>query len=137
MGTKTRFSATFVLIPKVVSGLGIFLSGLVLLGWMFDLPILQSILPGQPQMVPLTAISFVLTSLSLGSLKRFQNFSALCAVAVILIAVLTISEYVSGLDLGFDRLLFTQRLQISGKSFPGRPSPHTAIDLLLIGSALL
>jgi signal transduction histidine kinase len=135
--TQIHFATSFALVPVAVSGLGILVSSLVLLGWTLNLPVLQSILPGQPQMVPLTAISFVLTSLSIGSLKKFQYFSALCAVAVILIAVLTISEYVSGLDLGFDKLLFTQRLEISGKSFPGRPSPHTAIDLLLIAAALL
>src|SRR5215510_4976445 len=92
--TQIHFATSFALVPIAVSGLGILVSSLVLLGWTLNLPILQSILPGQPQMVPLTAISFVLTSLSMGSLKKFQKFSALCAIAVILIAVLTISEYI-------------------------------------------
>jgi signal transduction histidine kinase len=137
MGAKTRFSATLVLIPKVVSGLGIFVSSLVLLGWTFNLPLLQSILPGQPQMVPLTAVSFILASVSLGTLKNRRVVSVLCALAVILIAVLIISEYISRFDLGLDRLLFSRRLEVTERSFPGRPSPHTAIDLLLIGTALL
>ena len=130
----------FVIIPKAVSGLSLLISSLVLLGWTFDLPILQSILPGQPQMVPLTAVAFILTSLSLGTLKnkrRFTVVSSICALAVISISVLTISEYLARIDLGFDKLLFSQPLQSTGQSFPGRPSPHTAIDFLLIGSALL
>jgi signal transduction histidine kinase len=110
-------------------------SGLVLLGWTLNLPILQSILPGQPQMVPLTAVAFILASLSLATKPKVV--SGICALAVILIAVLTLSEYVSGLNLGFDTLLFSQRFQTIDRTFPGRPSPHTAIDLLLIGSALL
>ena len=130
----------FVLIPKVVSGVAVFVSSLVLLGWTLNLPLLQSIVPGQPQMVPLTAISFILASASLATLKKKRRLaivSVLCALAVILIAVLIISEYLGKLDLGLDTLLFSRRLEISDRSFPGRPSPHTAIDLLLIGSALL
>jgi len=130
----------FVLIPKVASSSGIFVSSLVLLGWTLNLPLLQSIVPGQPQMVPLTAISFILASVSLATLKskrRLAVVSVLCALAVILIAALIISEYLGKLDLGFDTLLFSRRLEVSDRSFPGRPSPHTAIDLLLIGSALL
>ncbi|HJP91142.1 MAG TPA: sensor histidine kinase [Pyrinomonadaceae bacterium] len=133
-------SVLFVLIPKVVSGVAVFVSSLVLLGWTLNLPLLQSIVPGQPQMVPLTAISFILASASLATLKKKRRLaivSVLCALAVILIAVLIISEYLGKLDLGLDTLLFSRRLEISDRSFPGRPSPHTAIDLLLIGSALL
>jgi signal transduction histidine kinase len=134
---QLHLSAPFAFIPKAVSGLGILISGLVLLGWTFNVPILQSILPGQPQMVPLTAVTFILASVSLGMLKRRTVVSALCALAVILIALLIISEYIGRLDLGFDRIIFSNQLASTDQSFPGRPSPHTAIDLLLIGSALL
>jgi len=134
---QTHFAALFVLIPRVVSSLGIFVSSLVLLGWTLDVPLLQSILPGQPQMVPLTAVNFILASVSLATLKNKRVVSVLCALAVILIAVLILSEYLGRFDLGLDRLLFSRSLEITDRSFPGRPSPHTAIDLLLIGSALL
>ena len=135
---QVYFVTPFVLIPKLASGLGIVVSSLVLLGWTLNLPILRSILPGQPQMVPHTAVAFILASVSLITLRnerRLTILSAPCALAVVLIAGLTISEYVAGLDLGFDRLLFSQRLQIT--DFPGRPSPHTAVSFLLIGGALL
>src|SRR5215510_13376987 len=140
---QIRFTAPFVLIPRVAGGLGIFVSSVVLLGWTFNLPILRSILPGQPQMVPHTAVAFVLASLSLASLlnkrktERFSVTSGVCALAVIMIAIITIGEYAARLDFGFDRLLFSRQLQAIDRSFPGRPSPHTAIDLLLVGCALL
>ena len=127
----------FARIPKAASGLGILVSSLVFFGWTFNLPILRSILPGQPHMVPHTAVAFILASLSLVTLKNKRKFSVLCALAVVVISVLIISEYITGLDLGFDQLLFSQRLQVIDNSFPGRPSPHTAIDFLLIGTALL
>jgi signal transduction histidine kinase len=130
----------FTIIPRAVSSLGIVVSSLVLLGWTFNQPILQSILPGQPQMVPLTAVAFILASVSLGTLnnkRRFAVVSGICALVVILIAVLLISEYIGRFDFGFDKLLFSRQLTDIDQSFPGRPSPHTALALLLIGSALL
>lgn len=134
---NTPFSTLFVLIPTAASSLGILVPSLVLLGWTFNFPVLRSIFPGQPQMVPHTAVAFILASISLVTLKRFPIVSHLSALAVVLIAVLILSEYVGRLDLGFDRLLFGQQLQSAERSFPGRPSPHTAIDLLLVGVALL
>ena len=128
---------SFVFIPKVVSGLGVVISSLVLLGWTFDVPILQSILPGQPQMVPLTAVTFILASVSLGLLKSRAVVSGICALAVLVIALLIIGEYIGRFDLGFDKIIFSHQLASGDQSFPGRPSPHTAIDLLFIGSALL
>jgi signal transduction histidine kinase len=122
---KPNTHAPFMLIPIAASGLGILVSSLVLLGWTFNLPVLRSVLPGQPQMVPLTAVAFILTSLSLATLTRrwkVSLVSMLFALAVIVIAVITLTEYASGLDLRFDSL---------------RPSPHTATDLLLVGFALL
>jgi len=135
---QTHFVAPFAVIPKGASGFAILVSSLVLLGWTFNLPLLRSIVPGQPQMVPHTAVAFILASFSLATLRNKQRFavvSALCALAVIVISVLTLSEYAAGLDLGFDRLLFSKKLDDA--SFPGRPSPHTAVDFLLIGTALL
>ena len=132
-----RWDSPFVFIPRVASGLGITVSSLVLLGWTLDVPLLQSILPGQPQMVPLTAVLFILASVSLATLKNKRVVCLLCALAVILVAVLIITEYIGRFDPGLDRLLFSRRLQVTDQSFPGRPSPHTAIDLLLIGIALL
>ncbi|HMG73594.1 MAG TPA: ATP-binding protein [Pyrinomonadaceae bacterium] len=133
----------FQLIPPVVSGLGVGVSCLVLAGWAFDLSALRSVIPGQPQMVPNTAISFILASVSLWMLWRAKrnegsSFVAwICAFAVILIGLLTIGEYLIRTDLGLDRLLFRQKLSATGMSFPGRPSPHTAFNFLLIGFALL
>jgi len=137
LSEQLHFYAPFAFIPKAVSGLGVFISSLVLLGWTFDVPILQSILPGQPQMVPLTAVNFILASVSLGMLKSRAVVSGLCALVVHVIALLIIGEYIGRFDLGFDKIIFSHQLASGDQSFPGRPSPHTAIDLLFIGSALL
>jgi signal transduction histidine kinase len=131
------------LIPPAASGVGVFVSCLVLAGWAFSLSALRSVIPGQPQMVPNTAVTFILVSVSLWMLWREKNSQRvslvtwISALAVILIGLLTLLEYISGANLGFDRLLFRERLEAAGSSFPGRPSPHTALNFLIIGFALL
>jgi signal transduction histidine kinase len=140
---QISLNAPFRHIPQAASGLGIFVSCLVLLGWAFDLPTLRSIIPGQPQMVPNTAATFILASVSLSVLwrqkksRRGSITAWVCALAVILIGSLTVAEYLTGTNLGFDNWLFRERLLVSATSFPGRPSPHTAFNFLLIGFALL
>jgi signal transduction histidine kinase len=136
-------TAPFKFIPQAAGGVGILVSCLVLIGWTFNLMALRSILPGQPQMVPNTALTFILASVALWMLwreKKSQRARAVpwvCALAVIFIGLLTLGEYLTGADFGFDGLLFRERLSITGTSFPGRPSPHTALSFLLIGAALL
>src|SRR6266404_6078129 len=136
-------TSLFRLIPPAASGFGVCVSCLVLTGWAFSLSALRSVIPGQPQMVPNTAITFILASVSLWMLwkkKESQRATAvtwICYLGVILIGSLTLAEYLIGADLGFDNILFRERLNVTATSFPGRPSPHTSFNFLLTGLALL
>jgi len=58
-----------------------------------------------------------------------------CILAVLLIAGLTLCEYVFHRDLGVDTLIFQQRTIDSDS--PVRPAPISAATLVLVGSALL
>lgn len=130
-------------VPEVATALGVTVSCLVLAGWALDIATLKNVLPGQPQMVPNTALGFILSSVSLWLLRagpsaaRPRRAARVCAVFVALMSLLTLGEYASGLDLGIDRLLFRGSLVGGGASYPGRPSPHTALCFLFAGSALL
>ncbi|HVF43039.1 MAG TPA: sensor histidine kinase [Pyrinomonadaceae bacterium] len=122
---------------------GVIVPCLVLAGWTFGVATLKNVLPGQPDMVPNTALAFLLTSASLWLLRseaaarRARLFARACACGAALVGALTLAEYLSGLDLRIDTLLFGESLSTAGASFPGRPSPHTALCFLLVGSALL
>src|SRR2546421_11671345 len=61
------------LIPAAASALGIGVSCLVLTGWAMNLSALRSVVPGQPQMVPNTAITFILASVSVWMLWRGER----------------------------------------------------------------
>src|ERR1700749_718945 len=121
---------------------GVIVPCLVLAGWTFGVATLKNVLPGQPDMVPNTALAFILTSASLWLLRsedatrRAHIFALLCPCPAGLAGLLTLAEYVSGLDLRIDTLLFGASLrEAADASFPGRPSPPTALRFLLLGSA--
>jgi signal transduction histidine kinase len=140
---RIRLIAAFRFIPQAASLLGLFVACLVLIGWTLDLIALRSILPSQPQMVPNTALTFVLASVTLWMTWRGKNsqrtsvVAVVCALSVIVIGSLILGEYLTGTDLELDTLLFRHRLQVNETSFPGRPSPHTSLNFFFVGSALL
>jgi signal transduction histidine kinase len=130
-------------VPRAATAVGVFVPCLVLLGWATGFTALRNVLPGQPQMVPNTALAFILTSVSLWLLRtedaaaRWRRHARACAGAVALMGLLILGEYLSGLNLKVDTLLFSDSLRDAAATFPGRPSPHTAFSFLLAGAALL
>jgi signal transduction histidine kinase len=94
-------------------------------------------------MVPNTALGFIMAGLSVLMLWRARETRRstflfwICAVVVVLIGSITLVEYLTNLNSRFDSLLFPAALQKTQESFPGRPSPHTALSFLLIGAALI
>ena len=90
-----------------------------------------------------TAFCFVLcgTALLVGYLSRPRAWKKTCslvlAVLVVLIAGVTLFEYVTGLSLGLDQLLLPRLPASIGTSNPGRMSPNSAVAFLLFGAALI
>lgn len=139
----SRFNSLFRSFARVGSFVVVFIGCLVLLGWSFDIAILKSVLPGTVTMKANTAVGFLLASaslwLALSDLtdRRIRSLKQACAVVVTLIGLLTLFQYLSGLDLGIDQLLFQEPAGTVSTSNPGRMSPNTALNFLLIGLGLL
>jgi signal transduction histidine kinase len=114
----------------------------VLVGWLFDIPSLKSVLPGFVTMKANTAVGFVLAGLSLallGCAARsvwVRQLSRVCACATALLGILTLSQYLFGMDFGIDQLLFREAAGAVGTLSLGRMAPMTAINFLLLGCAL-
>ena len=112
----------------------------VLLGWIFDIPTLKSILPMWVTMKANTAIGFILSGGALWQLSHFTprstRYAQFCAVFVLSIGLLTLIEYGFGLDFGIDQLLFKETGTAIATSAPGRMAVNTALNFLLLGSAL-
>jgi PAS domain S-box-containing protein len=122
----------------------------VILGWIFDLQILKSILPGLVTMKANTAVCFILGGFSLfiqqsrraklTARKSQKNHKYLIwgsSFLIILISLLTLVQYSFNLDLGIDQLLFKESYTLTIPGTPGRMAPNTAGAFLLLGTALL
>ena len=119
------------------------LGALALVGWALGVPFLTRIRADAPTMKVNTALSFVAAGLSLWLLRAEsavgsrRTAGVTCAAFVFGFGALTFAEYCGSLDLGIDRLLALSVEQGAGSLHPGRMSPMTAINLMLVGLALL
>jgi PAS domain S-box-containing protein len=128
---------------KAGSATVIVLGLLVLVGWALDIEILKRAFPGLASMKANTAIAFILSGTALWLLQadqvgpRTRPIARACAFIVVLIGALTLIEYQFGWDVGIDQLLFREPSGTSDDSYPGRMSPASALNFILIGCALL
>ena len=127
----------------MMSLLGTAIAGLTLLGWVLDIEILKQWIPGSVGMNPLTAMTFLLANTTLWlqlseAKKRYtwrQNLLIpTFALATALIGLIKLFQYGFDIQIGIDRLLFSQSVsQNPGYSL----SPNTAFGFILSGLALL
>src|SRR3954471_23660329 len=86
------------------------LGGAVLFGWLVHVPALISLTPRFAPMKPNTALGFLCTGAALWSLQApavsARRIGRKLSWGVLLLGVLTLVEYVSGWDPGFDRLFY-------------------------------
>ena len=101
----------------------ILIGGLVLVGWLFDIEILKSIIPGMIAMNPGgTAVAFLLAGVSLwiqcgaGRLVRRRAVGMACAGGVVLWALLRLGGYLLAWDGGPDQFLFRAKLALEDRA---------------------
>lgn len=131
------------------SSIAVILIGtLVILGWVFDISLLKSILPGLPLMKVNTAGCFILAGSSLWlwhQLGKRQNLKSRViqvlifnfALLLILTASLTLIEHRFNLNLGIDQLLMQQPEPLGSLAAPGRIAANSAGAFWVIGAAFL
>jgi signal transduction histidine kinase/HPt (histidine-containing phosphotransfer) domain-containing protein/ActR/RegA family two-component response regulator len=113
---------------------------IVLAGWVFDLPLLKSVLLGAVEMKANTAVGLVLAGCALFILAdrpspRLQRLAQALALVVGALGLATLAEYLLGWQLGIDELLFRDTAS-SYNVFRGRMSPYSAVAFAAIGLAL-
>lgn len=122
-----------------VVGIGL----LVLYGWAFHVERLKSFLPGLVTMKANTAAGLALSGISLwlilpgASSRPRGHIARFLAFLVALIGAATLSQYLFGVDLRIDQLLFNDPRGSLGTSSPGRPAPMTAMAFVVVGMALM
>jgi signal transduction histidine kinase/ActR/RegA family two-component response regulator len=127
-------------IARVGAVLLLLLGVLVLLGWLWNIESLTTIFPGRIAMKPNAAVGFLFLGLALFLLTRSsktrsaQLWCAASAAVVVLVGLLTLSEYLFHIDLGIDQLLFKDLLQFP---YPGRMAHVTAFNFCIAGLSVL
>ena len=117
------------------------LSLTAMLGWLIGERALRSITDGHADMKANTAVALTLAAIALliqasgASGPRMRRLSLVLAVTVAAISLVTLLEWLTGLDLGIDQLLFGDVARV-GAGHPGRMAPGSAIALLLIGNSI-
>lgn len=128
--------------------LGVILIGAIAwIGWLLDIAVLQSIIPGLVRIKVNTATGLILSGAALwwwhrhsqekviSTQLKFRLYASLCSIVVILICVLTLAQFIFNVDLGIDQLLFRDTYTIDAP--PGRMSPLSAFCFMLAGIGLL
>lgn len=113
----------------------------VIFGWIFNIELLKSVLPGLVSMKANTALGFIAGGGALwcwhqASQETHYLWAKIGAGIVFLFGLLTLFQYGSGWDLGIDQLFFKEAATAVGTSAPGRMAPNTALNFLLLGVAL-
>ncbi len=109
---------------------------LIVVGWYTGTTSLLRVLPPSAPMQFDTTLAFLLCGLGLLShLDQRTYLTAACSVAVCLIAVLTLGQYLFGVNLGLGQLMMESRFAVQ-TSYLGRMTPGAALLFLSIGLAL-
>ncbi|MBW4645188.1 MAG: PAS domain S-box protein [Goleter apudmare HA4340-LM2] len=153
------------LIVTVASLLVILFGGLVLFGWCFEIGFLKNGYDtSQMIMKANSGLCFLLSGLSLWLLHNGKNqgnawalgnnqgsrenknsdrrsalytkLARVCALLVLSIGLLTLSEYLFGWNLGIDELLFRDPSRMLIGSYPGRMGLNTTLNFIFVGVAL-
>ena len=116
---------------------------LVLIGWQFDIHLLKAGFRGMTATMKVnTAICFLLAGMSLTMLPCNQptrtqyQISKLFAGAIVVVGLMTLSEYFLDWNLRIDELFFRDTVS-SATPYPGRMGVNTALNFVLMGIALL
>ncbi|CAN5646568.1 hypothetical protein BH10BAC5_BH10BAC5_22790 [soil metagenome] len=119
------------------------LSLTVITGWITGIKSLKFIIPGQLSMKINIAVCFLLSTVAIlfyhYSDRRKYLYSAgiILSYIVLLTGVLTLFEYISGISIGIDELLFKDDQFTTADYIAGRMSPIAALNISLIGIGLL
>lgn len=134
-----KYSLISKILAISVSSLGV----MVFMGWLFDISILKSVVPGVVSMKVNTALYFILSGFTLWILneEKQNSLKKMCSIVfpsiMILIGLLTLGEYLFEINFGIDEFLFKEETRATATSDPGRMSPITAFCFILSGISLM
>ncbi len=127
-------------IVKLLSLVVIITGLLVIIGWIFDIPVLKSISPAWASMKFITAITFILSGITLyfivrafeGEFDKAQVALCITSFTIILIMGILFSSTLFGMRTGLEDLFIKEPPGTVRTVTPGRPSIPTMLNFILI-----
>ena len=135
MRSMVRNISTLSLLSTIGGVLSLILGASVLFGWYTNNIVLIQVSAAFVPMQYNTALGFLLSGLGLILAIRGSRGAGACGILVMLIGILTLAEYLFGIDLSIDQLLMQHYITVE-TSHPGRMAPNTALCFSLIGISL-
>ena len=135
-------SRTYIL-TAFLAGIVLAIGLLVIVGWLTDSDTLKTFVQGNITMKFNTALGIILCSLVLlvpllpVSEKAQKILSNSLSIAVLLLGLLSLAEYIFSIHLGIDNFFVSDPQAAHGGYVPGRMSVITAINFTLLGTGLL
>ncbi len=132
--TKEHFSKAAAIITIVVSLLA-------LVGWVFNIPVLKSILPQWPAIKFNATIGLLLSGITLYLLNKpsvsptEKKLAQLFASFILILGLLTLSQYLFGYNAGIDELFWKD--DSVAATYPGRLSLLATINFMGLGIVFL
>ncbi|WP_224246291.1 sensor histidine kinase [Hyalangium gracile] len=131
-------------LTPAVSLLAMLVAVLDLIGWWLgQLSLVRVVpMPHSGVMMPNTAVGLFLCGASLwlarkpGASSLRRGVSHALALAAVVLGGLTLSEYLFGVDLGIDLILFPETVRSLAPYRPGRAAPATTLCFILTGLSL-
>ncbi|MFE1324918.1 SpoIIE family protein phosphatase [Streptomyces sp. NPDC058735] len=141
---RPRVLATARKVAVVAALMAALLALMSLVGWFSDTDVLKRVLPGTSVSMKVnTALATLMLGLSLwviaheSARPRALTAARVGSALAALIGLLTLFEYVTGVRLGIDELLFDDDTARTQPGTPGRMGPNTAVAVTLAGAASL
>jgi PAS domain S-box-containing protein len=131
-------------LARLASVVVIAIGALVILGWVFDVELLKTLMPGAPVMSASSALGFVLAGVALSARLRARPerrglsvLSRSCALLVLLLGLANLIGYEHPWSFSLDRFFALGEPDFDLAAGPQRMALNTALNFLLCGAALL
>lgn len=144
---KLKLIKSLQYISQLLSIAVLILGCLVSFGWMFNITVFKSVLPQLVTMKANTAIALIIGSIALWLLNKRNEKSLnnkrlfwvinFLSSLVLLIGVLTLSQYIFNIDLKIDQLIFSELKDKHTPGIPGRMAPNSAFAFILLGLSII
>lgn len=127
-------------IVKIISYLVVTVGAMVVVGWIFDIGVLKSVLPNVETMKFTVALSFIASGMILYSIAKeregdsfiLQTITPALVLLILLFMTTSLISLIFKINIGIDNIFIVEKAGAINTVIPGRPSVAAMINLILI-----